>query len=184
MQSVALDRRIDAITDSLTKTLWGTEMHMTRGSISTFVILAIASTALARLAHADQLVYVPLAQPCRLLDTRAAVGGTPLTAAHGPYLFGTSTADISSTAQHGNAAGCGVSAQAAAVSVSMNLLNTSASGNIATWNADSGTTAPNIGTVAYNPSVKSAAAGEVQYNAGYSTIPIGSLANRAAQGRF
>jgi len=123
-------------------------------------------------AYADQLVYVPLSEPCRLLDTRASAGGVPLTAAHGAYLFGTSDSDIQSASQHGRATGCGVPAGSSAVSVNMNLLNTTASGNIVTWSADTGS-APNIGTAVYNPSVASPAAGQVLYNTGYTTIPLG-----------
>src|SRR5689334_17434237 len=43
------------------------------------------------MARADTpLIYVPLAQPCRLLDTRASNGGPgPLTQAHGNYQFST-----------------------------------------------------------------------------------------------
>jgi len=131
--------------------------------------------------HANQLVYVPLTQPCRLLDTRASTGGAgALTAAHGAYLFGTSTADI--VAQNGNSAGCGIPAGIEAVSVNMNLLNASASGNIATWSASVGPTAPNIGTAVYNPTITGPAAGQVQYNTGYSNVPVGY--GSGSSGRF
>ena len=139
-------------------------------------------------AHANQLVYVSLDKPCRLLDTRASAGGSPLTAGggaygSGAYLFGASDADIESTAQHGSPNGCGIPSDATAVSVNMNLLNATASGNIATWSADVGTTAPNIGTAVYNPTAVSASSGQVQYNTGYTTIPLGdpTLSN---PGRF
>jgi len=133
---------------------------------------ALPATLFTAPVHADQLVYISLAQPCRLLDTRASTGGAgALTAAHGAYLFGTSTADIA--AQNGNSAGCGIPAGIEAVSVNMNLLNASTSGNIATWSARVGPTAPNIGTAVYNPTVTSPAAGQVQYNTGYTSVPIG-----------
>jgi len=132
-------------------------------------------------AYADQLIYVPLGQPCRLLDTRTSTGGAgPLTAAHGVYSFGTFDADIQSAAQHGNSAGCGIPGYTAAVSVNMNLLNTTASGNITTWSVDAGAMPPNVGTAVYNPSVSSAAPGQVQYNTGYTSIPVGV----SSPGRF
>jgi len=140
--------------------------------------LSLASALFTGTAYANQLVYVPLAQPCRLLDTRSS---TPLTAASGPHLFGTSKADI--IAQHGNSEGCAIADGVAAVSVNMNLLNATASGNIATWSADVGTTAPNIGTAVYNPTVASPAAGQVQYNTGYTSIPLGTEGG-ANSGRF
>ena len=144
--------------------------------------LALAIGMFAAPVYADQLVYVPLAQPCRLLDTRASTGRVgPLTAAHGAYLFGTSTADIA--AQNGNSAGCGIPAGIEAVSVNMNLLDTTAAGNIATWSADAGTTTPNIGTAVYNPTVASPAPGQVQYNSGYTSVPVGYLTG-ANPGRF
>ena len=147
-------------------------MPTLRHPIPLLAWLVPIATLFADLAYADQLVYVPLSEPCRLLDTRPSAGGTPLTAAHGAYLFGTSDADIQSASQHGSATGCGVPAGASAVSVNMNLLNTTAPGNIVTWSADAGS-APNIGTAVYNPSVASPAAGQVLYNTGYTTIPLG-----------
>ena len=128
-------------------------------------------------AYADQFVYVPLAQPCRLVDTRSSaesVGPGPLTAAHGPYLFGTVNADVSSVAQHGNPVGCNVPVGAGAISVNLNMLNATASGNIATWSADVGPSVPNIGTGVYNPSLPNPVAGQVLYNTGYTTIPLGA----------
>jgi len=140
---------------------------------------ALTAALFAAPVRASQLVYVPLAQPCRLLDTRPSTGGAgPLTAAHGAYLFGTSDADIQSAAQHGSATGCGVSDRAEAVSVNMNLLNSPVSGNIVTWSADAGLTAPNIGTAVYNPTVATPAAGQVQYNTGYTTVPVGSSSQK------
>ena len=55
----------------------------------------------------------------------------------------------------------------------MNLLNATLPGNIATWSADVGGTPPNIGTAVYNPTVGIPASGQVEYNTGYSTIPLG-----------
>jgi len=133
--------------------------------------LALAASLLTAQAYANQLVYVPLTQPCRLLDTRPSTGSaTPLTAAHGAYLFGTSATDIA--AQHGNFLGCGIPSGIEAVSVNMNMLDATASGNIATWSAYAGPTAPNIGTAVYNPTVTSPMAGQVQYNTGYTTVPV------------
>lgn len=135
-----------------------------RKLVSLFFFLA--SALVIAPAYANQLVYVALPQPCRLLDTRVGTGtGTPLTAANSPYLFGTTTADISSTAQHGSATGCGIPARATAISVNFNMLDATASGNITTWSADVGTP-PSAGSGVYNP--------QIQYNTGYSTIPVGS----------
>lgn len=157
---------------------------MTHRRSSQRVIVIFLLLAAAGSAHADQLVYVALPQPCRVVDTRSSNGGAgPLTAAHGAYLFGTTTADISSTAQNGSSTGCGIVSGVAAVSVSLNMLDASASGNIATWNPDSGTTAPNIGTGVYNPSVVNPTAGQVLYNTGYTTIPVGSASGGNA-GKF
>jgi len=148
-------------------------MPMSLRPLLGFAPFALTIVLFAAPVYADQLVYVPLAQPCRLLDTRASTGGAgPLTAAHGAYLFGTSAADIA--AQNGNSAGCGIPAGIEAVSVNMNLLNATAAGNIATWSASVGSTAPNIGTAVYNPTVTSPAAGQVQYNTGYTSVPVGS----------
>ena len=141
-------------------------------SIFAFPWFALAAALFTMPTYANQLVYVPLAQPCRLLDTRTSTGGPgPLTAAHGAYLFGTYDADIQSATQHGSATGCGIPAGIEAVSVNMNLLNATAPGNIVTWAAGTGP-APNIGTAVYNPTVSSPAAGQVQYNTGYTTIPL------------
>jgi len=141
--------------------------------IAGFLLL---TAALADEAYANQLVYVPLAQPCRLLDTRVSSKGPgPLTAAHGPYLFGTSAADISIIAQNGKSTGCSIPDGIEAVSVNMNMLDATAAGNIATWSADVGPNAPNIGTGVYNPSMANPVAGEVLYNTGYSTIPVGGM---------
>ena len=159
-------------------------MKMFSCSFFALACIALAGMFVANPAYADQLIYISLPQPCRLLDTRASVGGARLTAAHGPYIFGTSFSDISSSTQHGNSSGCNIADGIVAVSVNMNLLNTSASGNIATWNVDNGTTAPNIGTAVYNPSVASAAMGEVQYNTGYSTIPVSSSTDSSTRGKF
>ena len=106
---------------------------MTHRRSSQRVIVIFLLLAAAGSAYADQLVYVALPQPCRVVDTRSSTGGAgPLTAAHGAYLFGTTTADISSTAQNGSSTGCGIVSGVAAVSVSLNMLDASASGNIAT----------------------------------------------------
>jgi len=158
-------------------------MPTSRHWFSAFAWLVLTAGACTAPAYANQLVYVPLAQPCRLLDTRAATGGPgPLTAAHGAYLFGAFDADIQSAAQHGSATGCGIRADVEAVSVNMNLLDTTASGNITTWSAGAGTTAPNIGTAVYNPTVASAAPGQVQYNTGYTNVPLGFASG--SPGRF
>jgi hypothetical protein len=141
-------------------------------SIFAFPWFALAAALFTMPTYANQLVYVPLDQPCRLLDTRTSTSGSgPLTAAHGAYGFGTRDANIKSTYQNGNSAGCGVPDDATAVSVNMNLLDATAPGNIVTWAADTGP-APNIGTAVYNPTVSSPAAGQVQYNTGYTTIPL------------
>jgi len=146
--------------------------------------LTAAASLVAAQAYADQLVYVPLAQPCRLLDTRTSTGGSGLLAqSHGAYLFGTSAADISGSTQHGSASGCGIPTGVAAVSVNMNLFSATAAGNIVTWSADAGATAPNIGTAVYNPTVGSPAPGQVQYNTGYTTVPVGALGS-SNPGRF
>jgi len=137
--------------------------------------LVYIATLLASSAHADQLVYVPLAQPCRLLDTRISTGGQgPLTQTHGAYLFGVFDDDIKNASQHGSATGCGIPTAVEAVSINMNLLNATAAGNIVTWSADAGSTAPNIGTAVYNPTAASPMAGQVQYNTGYTTVPVGT----------
>jgi len=158
-------------------------MGKPRSSQCLIVRLAVIAIALAGPAYADQLVYTSLAQPCRLLDTRTSTGGPgPLTAGN-PYLFGTDNTSISSAVQHGSSTGCAVPSGVAAVSVNMNMINATAAGNIATWNPDSGATAPNIGTGVYNPSVSSPAAGQVVFNTGYSSIPVGS-ASGSNPGRF
>jgi len=149
-------------------------MQTSRLPSKSFKHFVLVVALIASPAYADQLVYVPLAQPCRLLDTRTSTGGPgPLTAAHGAYLFGTSDTDIESAQQHGSATGCSIPSGATAVSVNMNMLNASAAGNIVTWTADTGS-APNIGTAVYNPSVATPMAGQVLYNTGYTTIPLGS----------
>ena len=134
----------------------------------TSIVSLFANSAYA----SDQLGYVPLPAPCRLADTRSSSGGAgPLTQTHGVYLFGTMNADISSPMQNGNPSGCGLPSGIAAISVNMNLLDATASGNIATWSADAGSTAPNIGTAVYNPTVTVPTPGQVRYNTGYTTIP-------------
>jgi len=159
-------------------------MSTSHYSIHFAVGLSFALALLVRPAHAEQLSYVPLAEPCRLLDTRtSSYGPGPLTAAHGVYLFGTASADISSASQNGNSDGCRIPDGVAAISVNMNMLSTTASGNISTWSADTGPTAPNIGTGVYNPTVDSPAAGQVQFNTGYTTVPVGSPGSDKA-GRF
>lgn len=151
-------------------------------AIQSAFVLAAAFTGHAN-AAATQLAYIPLSQPCRLMDTRTTSGGPgPLTAGS-PYLLGSSDAAIESAAQNGSATGCGVPANAAAISVNMNMLNTTASGNIATWNADAGNTAPNIGTGVYNPSVLAPSSGQVLYNTGYTTVGVGSSSG-ANPGQF
>ena len=118
---------------------------LSRHSLHFIIGLAFVAAPFARPVYADeQLVYVALPAPCRVLDTRPSSGGMgPLTQTHGVYLFGTTAADISRPDQNGNPAGCNLPAGTAAISVNMNLLDTTASGNIATWSADAGTTAPN-----------------------------------------
>jgi len=155
-------------------------MSAHRRSLLSIAGLALAASLLTAPVYANQLVYVPLDKPCRLLDTRPSTGGAgPLTAVHGAYLFGTSDADI--TAQHGNSAGC-VPSGIEAISVNMNLLDATAAGNIATWSASAGSTAPNIGTAVYNPTVASPMTGQVQYNTGYTTVPVAP--NGSYAGRF
>lgn len=156
-------------------------MFLSRRSLPSLAWFVLAVALFTTPAHADQLIYVPLTQPCRLLDTRTSTGGSgPLTAAHGAYLFGTSVTDISSAAQHGSASGYGIPDGVAAVSVNMNLLDATAAGNIATWSADVRSAASNIGTAVYNPTVASPMAGQVQYNTGYTTVPVGN----SSAGRF
>lgn len=159
-------------------------MKLSRHPSFALVASAIAGMLFAAPAFADQLVYVPLTKLCRLLDTRASAGGTSLAAAHGPYLFGTSQLDVASAVQRGSSTGCGIPDGVAAISVSMNLLNSTSSGNVTIWNADTGGTAPNIGSAVYNPSVANAVAGEVQYNTGYTTIPLGTQNNASSRGKF
>ena len=153
-------------------------MDLSHYSSRDLIWFGIATALFAGSVHANQLVYVPLDKPCRLLDTRASVGGSPLTAGggghgSGAYLFGTSDTDIKSAAQHGSPSGCNIAGGATAVSVNMNVLNATAPGDIATWSANAGATAPNIGTAVYNPTVPSASSGQVQYNTGYTTISLG-----------
>jgi len=144
----------------------------------------LAAVLLAESAYANQLVYVPLSKPCRLLDTRISTGGAgPLSDAHGAYVFGAFDADIQGDAQHGSATGCSIPKGIEAVSVNMNLLNASDPGNITTWSADAGTIAPTIGTAVYNPTVASATAGQVQYNSGYTNVPVG-ISSGSNPGRF
>ena len=158
-------------------------MFLSRRSHPSLAWFVLAAALSAVPAYANQLVYVPLAQPCRLLDTRTSTGGPgPLTAAHGAYLFGTNNTDIQSATQHGSTTGCSIPAGIEAVSVSMNLLDATAPGNIATWSPNAGPTAPNIGTAVYNPTVASAAPGQVQYNTGYTSVPVGSASG--STGRF
>ena len=124
-------------------------------------------------AQADTpLIYVPLAQPCRLLDTRISSSGPgPLTQVHGNYQLFTDDAHIESAAQNGSASGCGIPAGISAISVNFNMLNATAPGNIRSWADDQGTAGPSAGGGVYNP--------EVLYNTGYLTIDVG-----AADGGF
>ena len=120
-------------------------------------------------AQADTpLIYVPLAQPCRLLDTRISSGGPgPLTQVHGNYQLFTDDAHIESATQNGSATGCGIPTHISAISVNFNMLNATAPGNIRSWADDQGTTGPSAGGGVYNP--------EVLYNTGYSTIDVGAV---------
>ena len=152
-------------------------MSTLRHPVSLLARFALVGGLFAAPAYADQLVYVPLSQPCRLLDTR---GSGALTAASGSHLFGTSKTDI--VAQHGNPEGCAIPAGVQAVSVNMNMLNATAPGNISTWSASAGPTAPNIGTAVYNPTVGSPSPGQVQYNTGYTSVPLGAAGG--SNGRF
>ena len=152
-------------------------MSTLRHPVSLLARFALVGGLFAAPAYADQLVYVPLSQPCRLLDTR---GSGVLTAASGSHLFGTSKIDI--VAQHGNPEGCAIPAGVQAVSVNMNMLNATAPGNISTWSASAGPTAPNIGTAVYNPTVGSPSPGQVQYNTGYTSVPLGAAGG--SNGRF
>lgn len=149
-------------------------MFISRRSPRLLAWFVLAAALFAVPVYANQLVYVPLAQPCRLVDTRASTGGQgPLTATHGAYLFGTLDADIQRAEQHGSSTGCGIPGAVKAVSVNMNLLDATTSGNIVTWSADAATTAHNIGTAVFNPTVASPAPGQVQYNTGYTSVPVG-----------
>ena len=159
-------------------------MSMLRHLLLSIALLLFSAVLLAESVYANQLVYVPLAKPCRLLDTRISTGGAgPLMDAHGAYVFGAFDADIEGDAQHGSATGCGIPKGVEAVSVNMNLLNASDSGNITTWSADAGTIAPTIGTAVYNPTVASATAGQVQFNSGYTNVPVG-ISSGSNPGRF
>lgn len=147
-------------------------------------LLLVSAVLLTESAFANQLVYVPLTKPCRLLDTRISTGGAgPLMDTHGAYVFGAFDADIQGDTQHGNATGCGIPKGVEAISVNMNLLNASDSGNITTWSADAGTITPTIGTAVYNPTVASATAGQVQFNSGYTNVPVG-ISSGSNPGRF
>ena len=152
-------------------------MSTLRHPVSLLARFALVGGLFAAPAYADQLVYVPLSQPCRLLDTR---GSGALTAASGSHLFGISKTDI--VAQHGNPEGCAIPAGVQAVSVNMNMLNATAPGNISTWSASAGPVAPNIGTAVYNPTVGSPSPGQVQYNTGYTSVPLGVAGG--SNGRF
>ncbi len=158
-------------------------MSMLRHLLPTILVFVLTTLLPTEQAHANQLVYVPLSRPCRLLETISPGGSGPLAATHGAYLFGSSDADVGSAAQHGNPTGCGVPAGAEAISVNLNMLNVSAPGNITTWSADAGTIMPVVGTGVYNPTVASAIAGEVQYNSGYTNVPVGAPSG-SNPGRF
>src|SRR5689334_23093283 len=96
-------------------------------------LVAFCAFPLAGPAFGDQLAYVALGQPCRLLDTRTSTGGPGPLSAGATYILGANDTDIKSAGQHGSSTGCGVPAGIAAVSVNVNMLNTTASGNITTW---------------------------------------------------
>ena len=148
--------------------------------IVTRLVLGACLVAAAGPACAvESLILTLLDQPCRLLDTRVAEGGFgPLTAAHGNYKFGVSTSDITSAGQNGNSSGCSVPVTAVAISVSINQINTTAAGNIRTWNTDAGATGPSAGTAVYNPSVQSPMAGQVVFSGAATVISLGSTDQR------
>lgn len=139
------------------------------------IALALVAASLTGPVYADQLVYVALPKPCRIVETRVPYGGLgPLRADHGPYLFGTDKDSVSGGTQHGNPAGCDIPVGVSAVSVNMGMLDATSPGNVSSWSADAGPTAPNAATGLYNPSMPiPPVAGEVYYNGGYTTIPVG-----------
>ena len=140
-----------------------------------FISCLSAGTALA--VGPSTLVYVPLSQPCRLLDTRAAGSVGMLTSAPPTlYTFGARDADITTAYQTGTAgvggAGCGVPSGAVALSIYLNMPDATAAGNIYLWSTASGTTLPSGGTAPYNPSISPPGPGQVFYNTGYSVTAI------------
>ena len=139
----------------------------------------LACAASPSLLATGGLTFVPLDEPCRLMDTRIAQGGPgPLSQAHGNYKFGTSNADIQSTGQNGNSAGCGIPAGAAAITASIDQLDTTAPGDIRMWSTDDGTTGPSAGTAVYNPSVPAPGAGQVIYNGASVFVSVGATDQR------
>ncbi len=96
----------------------------------------IAAVFCCHEAHADQLVYVAFAQPCRIVETRTAynVSGAMLESATS-YVYGTDDASIRT--QTGNAAAsCGIPADAYAIGVNLLMLDATDSGNLKAWAGD------------------------------------------------
>ena len=115
-------------------------------------------------------IYVPLDQPCRLLDTRVAVSVGRLSSTNpllnGNYIFGTTQAAISSDYQSGNPAGCDIPVDATAIGAAINQINPSASGDIRVWSADANPVGPSAGSAVYNPGLL--------YNGAFSNIALSS----------
>ena len=141
------------------------------------VQLALMSAAAnATVAIGD--LYVPLDQPCRLLDTRIGSVG-PLSSSGGNYLFGTTDADISSAYQRGNLAGCGIPAGVDAVATNFNMFNATAPGNIRAWSTSAGPVGPLAGSSVFSETAATPGPGLVFYNAGFSDIAV-----NPADGKF
>ena len=141
------------------------------------VQLALMSAA-ANAAVAIGDLYVPLDQPCRLLDTRIGSVG-PLSSSGGNYLFGTSLSDISGAYQKGNPAGCGIPAGVDAVATNFNILNATAPGNIRAWSTSAGPVGPLAGSSVFSETAATPGPGLVFYNAGFSDIAV-----NPADGKF
>ena len=150
-------------------------MNAQRALVVAVQVVLLTALFASLAAQADTpLLYVPLAEPCRLLDTRTSSNGPgPLTQAHGNYQLFIDDVHIGSSTQNGSSTGCGIPAGSTAISANFNLINASASGNIRAWSDDQGPAGPAAGTGVYNPSVSAPLPGEVLYNAGYSTIAVG-----------
>ena len=135
------------------------------------VQLALVSAAVNATGVIGDL-YVPLDQPCRLLDTRVPNSVGPLSSAGGNYMFGTAAADVGGAYQSGNSAGCGIPAGVAAVAANFNMLNATAAGNIRVWSTSAGPTGPAAGSGVFNASAATAGPGQVFFNSGFSDIAV------------